>query len=444
MNQAISFDSLSTSAKQLSAQVILDTADIVCRLWPDGDIDEVVVRTTSGQQQRVDELDGRQMREVIHSADVSKLDAMIADAIAGRPSTGVTLRHTRLPDWCKTARYSAHLAGDEQKLVLIGTVETVEIGGIEQAVADEIMRSSQQFRAASAQRYTALFEISTEGLILADVAKGRIEMANRNAADLLGVPREILQGSLLRDHIPEFAVPDLLSGGECTMDIKAPGAQARTITLSVRQVRSFGLESLVIRMQRRPGPLRGSPIIGFLKRFTDTAILLTDDDGTIAWANLAASNLVPQASSVGAPISTLLSVPQDVLDGAMKEAADHVRVLSSLSAIGGTLPDGSDAHVTIVASREDGALQFGFLLQPIAFGGQESADDESAAGSEVLDALLDSASMKTLVRRSTSVLERDCIEAALRLTGNNRAAAAKALGLSRQGLYSKLRQHDLI
>ena len=37
-----------------------------------------------------------------------------------------------------------------------------------------------------------------------------------------------------------------------------------------------------------------------------------------------------------------------------------------------------------------------------------------------------------------------CIEAALELTGNNRAAAAGLLSLSRQSLYVKLRKFGLL
>ena len=51
--------------------------------------------------------------------------------------------------------------------------------------------------------------------------------------------------------------------------------------------------------------------------------------------------------------------------------------------------------------------------------------------------------LKELVRDSSDMIERLCIEAALQLTGDNRAAAAEILGLSRQSLYSKLRRYGL-
>jgi len=52
--------------------------------------------------------------------------------------------------------------------------------------------------------------------------------------------------------------------------------------------------------------------------------------------------------------------------------------------------------------------------------------------------------LSALVREEVDVIEKSCIEAALKLTGNNRQATAKVLGISRQGLYDKLRRHDLL
>jgi transcriptional regulator PpsR len=51
--------------------------------------------------------------------------------------------------------------------------------------------------------------------------------------------------------------------------------------------------------------------------------------------------------------------------------------------------------------------------------------------------------LKELVRETTDVIERLCIEAALKLTGDNRASTAEMLGMSRQSLYAKLHRHGL-
>ncbi|MEL6324449.1 MAG: helix-turn-helix domain-containing protein, partial [Pseudomonadota bacterium] len=51
--------------------------------------------------------------------------------------------------------------------------------------------------------------------------------------------------------------------------------------------------------------------------------------------------------------------------------------------------------------------------------------------------------LKDIVRDSTVLIEKLCIEAALEITDNNRASAAEMLGLSRQGLYSKIKRAGL-
>ena len=53
-------------------------------------------------------------------------------------------------------------------------------------------------------------------------------------------------------------------------------------------------------------------------------------------------------------------------------------------------------------------------------------------------------SLKEIVRESTDLIERLCIEAALAYTSDNRASAAEILGLSRQSLYSKLHRFGLV
>lgn len=51
--------------------------------------------------------------------------------------------------------------------------------------------------------------------------------------------------------------------------------------------------------------------------------------------------------------------------------------------------------------------------------------------------------LKDLVRDTADIIEKLCIEAALKLTDNNRASAADMLGLSRQSLYIKLRRYGI-
>ncbi|MDP4669655.1 MAG: transcriptional regulator PpsR, partial [Burkholderiaceae bacterium] len=51
--------------------------------------------------------------------------------------------------------------------------------------------------------------------------------------------------------------------------------------------------------------------------------------------------------------------------------------------------------------------------------------------------------LKEIVGETVDLIEKLCIEAALKLTKNNRASAAEMLGLSRQSLYVKLRRFGI-
>jgi DNA-binding NtrC family response regulator len=49
--------------------------------------------------------------------------------------------------------------------------------------------------------------------------------------------------------------------------------------------------------------------------------------------------------------------------------------------------------------------------------------------------------LREIVGETTELIEKLAIQAALKLTQDNRATAAEILGLSRQSLYSKLHRH---
>jgi DNA-binding NtrC family response regulator len=79
-----------------------------------------------------------------------------------------------------------------------------------------------------------------------------------------------------------------------------------------------------------------------------------------------------------------------------------------------------------------------------AASGTSHAPGTAIAGDlEAMLELVGRVPMKDLVRDTTDAIEKMCIEAALGLTGNNRAAAARVLGLSRQALYLKLERHGI-
>ncbi len=87
---------------------------------------------------------------------------------------------------------------------------------------------------------------------------------------------------------------------------------------------------------------------------------------------------------------------------------------------------------------------FGFVIRSSATRNAAKLRPANLARSvEQLTELVGRVSLKDLVRELSDLIEKLCIEAALELTGDNRASAAEMLGLSRQSLYVKLRRYGL-
>jgi transcriptional regulator PpsR len=105
----------------------------------------------------------------------------------------------------------------------------------------------------------------------------------------------------------------------------------------------------------------------------------------------------------------------------------------------------SDVEICAVAVTDGDDPCFGFTIrdvgQRITFDRQSSQDKPRSIAQ--LTELVGRVPLKDLVRESTDMIEKLCIEAALDITGDNRASAAEILGLSRQSLYAKLRRYGL-
>jgi transcriptional regulator PpsR len=99
--------------------------------------------------------------------------------------------------------------------------------------------------------------------------------------------------------------------------------------------------------------------------------------------------------------------------------------------------------VSLVDSEEKPS--FGFAIRNIEkrLSTASTSKRELPRSVAQLTELIGRVPLRDLVRETTDVIEKLSIEAALELTGDNRASAADMLGLSRQSLYVKLRRYGL-
>jgi transcriptional regulator PpsR len=177
------------------------------------------------------------------------------------------------------------------------------------------------------------------------------------------------------------------------------------------------------------------------------AVLLVDEQFAVVWANpafLDLSRLAHADQAVGQPIARWIGrtpAEADALEDLVRSRPAIERHATLLRGEFGTTED-----IEIAAVRlEQGRFYAALLLRPSAAPRGTGLVPGGALprSSEQMRDIVGRVPIKEIVRETTDIIERLSIEAALDLTGDNRAAAAELLGLSRQSLYSKMRRFGI-
>jgi transcriptional regulator PpsR len=178
--------------------------------------------------------------------------------------------------------------------------------------------------------------------------------------------------------------------------------------------------------------------------------VVTDHEGLIIAANeafLEMAQLRTEAQAQGASLDRWLGRPGVDLSVLLNNLRQHgaVRLFST------TLRDefGAESEVEISAGAvlNGGEPCYGFAIRGISRRVATTTAASPRAFPKSLEQIIEligRVSLKDLVREATDVIERLSIEAALTMTGDNRASAAEVLGVSRQSLYVKMRRHGLL
>ena len=306
-------------------------------------------------------------------------------------------------------------------------------------------------------RYRLLEQLTSDGVLLMDGASTRILEANDTAAGFLGTSSSQLAGKHLAhdfsfedaDSIQSFLEDARSSRSASQLVLRKDGAPA--VLLAAAGFRSDGTARLLARISSVEGAASGAtsaaPWAELIENAPD-AVVITNDKGRILQANTAVLDLLQLGQLdqvIGETLDGWLERPgvdQSVLLANLKE-----RGVVRLFATSVRSPQGSSTDVEISATALPGSKEpaYGFLIRAVSQR-LPSGTNEPAALPKTMKQMTDlvgRVSLKELVRETTDVIERMCIETALQMTGNNRASAAELLGVSRQILYVKLRKYGL-
>ena len=305
-------------------------------------------------------------------------------------------------------------------------------------------------------RYRMLFERSTEPVLIVEAGTLRIREANPAAHQLVGARPASLPGKKLLNFVDRHShdAVSALVGAALVSDTVSPGRirisrGSREVLASVSGFTQDRGQFLLVRLvpaSDRPAA-EFSPVLALVDQMPD-AFVVADSNLEIVTANAAFVELL-QAASVdqlrGRHLSESIGRPGIDLDLIEGQIDQHgaARNVATILRVGHDV-DGEPVELSAVRTAgEDG--YYAFVIRPI---GRRLRDlppgsQDMPRSVEQLTDLVGRMSLKDIVRESTDLIERLCIEAALSYTSDNRASAAEILGLSRQSLYSKLHRYGL-
>lgn len=442
--------------------LVAAAADVALIVNGGGVIRDMAFGNDELSQEGCDRWLGRPWAETVTVESRPKIEALLRDAAPNAPTRWRHVNHQSSNGADLPVLYSAIQVGATGRVVAIGR-DLRELSALQQRLVDaqqSMERDYARLRNAEA-RYRLLFELAGEAVLIVDAGTLKVVEANPAAARLLGEASRRTVGRTFPDAF-DAAGAEVVRAllGRVRATGRADEAEAsladgqRVAVVSGSLFREESTTLFLVRMTPGkatttvPGPADAhTAVLDVIERAPD-GFVVTTPDGRILVANPAFLDLAQLATGEqarGQSLDRWMGRPGVDLNVLIANLRQHGAVRLFATTLRGEYGTSADVEISAVAVQDSATPCLGFAIRNV---GRRLAAD-SRAGRELprsvaqLTELVGRVSLKDLVRESTDVIERLCIEAALELTGDNRASAAEMLGLSRQSLYVKLHRYGL-
>ena len=443
----------------VAARLLASAGDVTLLLNADGTVLDLAIANADLARFGIAGWAGRPLAETLTVESKPKLVEMIADARAGEPARWRQVtHHTSVGDL--PIRYLLVGLGSSGRFAAIGRDLRGEATMQQRLIQSQQSLERDYLKLRQAEtRYRLLFDLADQAVLIVDAASRRIREANPAAYRLLGARTGSLTdapaGSIVdpsdrdalvahlgaveaADDVPPATLRLAKGGGEVRVGARL-FRQSRTALLLVRIDPVAAVESAEAGADRA--------LAAVIERMPD-AFVLVDDDFAVLAANAAFVELaeVPSVERIrGASLAAWLGRPGIDLELIAGQLREHGTVRNLATILRGSAGGEEEIEVSAVSAPHGTGQCHGFAIRSVGRRLHSVPDTgrELPRSVEQLTELVGRMSLKDIVRESTDLIERLCIEAALAYTSDNRASAAEILGLSRQSLYSKLHRHGL-
>lgn len=470
MTTATSVSALREVAQSFSdpaqlATILSTAADVTVLLTADGVICDQVIAGPQMPSQLFVGWPGKSLSETVTVESRTKIDQLISDVGNGLPSRWRQVNHPMRDGQDMPISYSALQAGPNGHIIAVGrdmssfSAMQRRLLATEQAIEQEYQRLRN-----SETRFRVLLQSASDAILIVDSKSGRLTECNQSAANLLSRPLKRLQGALLEDVFAEGDWPSVKSAletlrmsGRADDVVLGPGGSQQQAVLTFSMFRQDGAGYYLLRMVPHAVgtsavvlPRAQSKVVKIISEMPD-GFIVTDPDLHILTANAAFlefAQLASEEQARGVSLERWLGrqgVDLALMANRLREKGDVRNFHTIVRGQFGTI---EDVVVSAVAVTEGETPCFGFTLHPtgrMTLDGNDNKKPDKALLRSVdeFTRLVGKLPLKELVRESTDLIERLCIEAALQMNGDNRANAAEMLGLSRQSLYMKLHRYGI-
>jgi transcriptional regulator PpsR len=439
-----------------AASLLAASGDLVLLLAANGDILDLACSREDLASWNLSDWIGQPWERTVTGESVPKIQAMLQDAQRGQPAQSRQVNHPSPMGSDLPVAYRVVPLGDREHAAQFAAIgrdlrDTTRMQ--QRLVAAQTQMERDHWQAQAIQtRAQAMIELSGEALLVLEADQWSLVQANTAARQLLGPTLEQSGWTLLgqlgpaaRQTLMQHAA-QLQSGAGPRVAHFNLDHHGNVWQAALQRADVGASSQWLLRLSGHP-TAAGETDQTWAPMATSApdALLITNPLGIIEHANpsfLRAVQCTSPEQVLGTSLETWLGrqeVDQSVLLSNLKQ---HGSVRLFATELHGALGTSTEVEISAAAIGENRPARYGFVLRDVSRRLDETPKELPRTASEMTE-LVGRLPLKDIVRETTDLIEQLCIQAALELTGDNRASAAEMLGLSRQSLYIKLRRFQL-
>lgn len=449
-----------------AAQLVATSADVVLLLDEKGVICDMSLGNEALYGTGCEAWLGKRWQQTVTVESQAKVDDMLREAADGH--AGAKWRHINHPSangadlplaYAVVPLAARAKAKGGRPVVALGRDLRAQAALQQRLVSAQVSMERDYWRLRHVEtRYRLLFQMMSEAVLVLDADTERLEEANPAAHQLFGEAVQRANWSFIdslqtgsRAQAQELLTKLRATGRADPVVIELQG-HTGALSLAGSLFRHENVSQLLLRvtpMASQSG--QADPHRDRLSQVMDMApdaFVVTDFDGRVLSANRAFLDLAQLPNEElargetldkwlgrsGVDLSVLLSNLRQ--RGVVRLYATHVKSEYGANA---------EVEISAVAVPQGEPPCMGFTIRDVGrrLGSDVLLAKDLPRSADQMTELVGRVPLRDIVRETTDLIEQLCINAALQLTGDNRASAAEMLGLSRQSLYVKLRRFGM-